>query len=153
MIDALGAFDAEKEMVNIVDHNKQKVLDLQREQMMEGRGIDGQFIRPFYSENPYFKTMEQSQAYARWKQKITPNSKRPLDVPNLFINGRFHDSLFVEVGGNEFDIDATDYDATDIMSVHKNAIGLNDASRLEFAEKITIPEFGKVLKEKTGIDI
>lgn len=151
LINNLKNFDEEQAVIVIIEKNEEKIVDLQRDQMMEGRGVDGNFIRPYYSENPYFKTAEAAKKYAKWKAKITPNPQRPEDVPNLYINGYFHSSLFVKIMNDQFEID-TDADfGGDVFDVHKNAQGLNEEKRLLFAENITIPQFAEALKLATGL--
>ncbi len=156
LIDDLGAFDTQKEVVDIIEANTDLIVEMQSDQWMEGRGVDGEFLRPFYSENPYFKSKESAARYAKWKQKITPNPQRPDDVPNLYINGYLHSLLYADVYG-EGSLDAMlkiDSDAPfapKVFSVHKNALGLNEEKRLLFAENVTLPEFKKILQEKTGL--
>lgn len=152
-IDKLKSFDFGKEMEVIVETNTDKIADLQREQMLEGRGVDGDYIRPFYSENPFFKKPGAAQRYAAWKQKITPNPKRPLDVPNLFVDGTFHKSLFVDVDDKMFEIKTDVSFGEDVFAVHQNAQGLDEDSRMQFAEEVTLPTIKDVLLEKTGLVI
>lgn len=151
IITGLKSFNAHDEVLLIVENNSQKLSDLQREQMLKGRGVDGEYIRPFYSENPYFKKPGAALKYAQWKQKITPNAERPEDVPNLTINNRFHDSIYTKLSGDTFSMESDDSNADDIISVHQNAIGLDADSRLQFATEITLPEFAKVFEEKTTL--
>lgn len=153
LIDDLKGFNAGDVLQEIVENNLELLADLQRDQWMEGRGGDGEFIRPYYSENPYFKTPESAKKYAKWKQIITPNPQRPEDVPNLFINGYLHSSLYTSLRQDVFDITSDVDFAPKVFDVHKNAQGLNEEKRLLFAENITLPEFSKVLKEKTGLEL
>ena len=153
IINGLKNFDTTKEVNSIVEANKDTITELQKEQMLEGRGADGQFIRPFYSEDPYFKSAASAARYAEWKSKITPNEKRPKDVPNLFIDGTFHSSLFTKIGGGVFSIETKSFVGEKIFEEHPNAAGLDEENRKEFATKVTLPEFGKVLEQKTTIRI
>lgn len=152
-IASLGAFDFGQELETIVEQNTDEIVDLQRKQMLEGRGADGEYIRPFYSENPYFKSAAAAQRYAEWKQRIAPNPLRPLDVPNLFITGLFHDSLRAKVNGELFEIETDASFGQNVFDMHKNAQGLDEDSRLEFAETITLPAIQEVLLAKTGLKI
>lgn len=152
-ISKLQAFKAEDEVPAIVTENAGDLVKLQKEQLSEGRGIDGEFIRPLYSENPYFKTPEAAMRYAKYKQKITPNPLRPLDVPNLFINGRYvYDNIFVRLTKNVFSLEA-DGIGQQILDEHPNAAGLDAEKRAIFAEKIVLPQFKKVFKEKTNFNM
>lgn len=152
-IDRLSAFDFGQELQTIVEDNTDEIVELQRQQMLEGRGVDGEYIRPFYSENPFFKKPGAAERYALWKQKITPNANRPLDVPNLFVDGTFHDSLFATVGQGSFEVDTSASFGDSVFDVHKNAQGLDEDSRMEFAEKITMPAITEALLTKTGLQI
>jgi hypothetical protein len=148
----LEAFDFGREMEEIVNAYAPDLGDLQREQWYEGRGRDGDYIRPFYSEDPYFETPKQAKAYAAWKQKITPNPKRPEDVPNLIINGYFYSSLKPKIEGRVFDFDTNEF-GDKVLEEHPNAAGLDPERRQEFADTFTTPEIQFRLKEKTGLNI
>lgn len=87
----------------LVNHGE-NILDLQREQLFEGKASSGQDIRPYYSEdlkpNGFFYSVESAGRYAAWKldginYPYTARNRNP-DAPNLFINGRFHDELGVD---------------------------------------------------------
>jgi len=151
LIDDLRSFDFEKEQQEIVADNSEKLVELQREQMLEGRGIDGEYIRPFYSENPYFKTPEAAKRYAAWKKRITPNDKRPEDVPNLFVDGTLHRSLFAKVENQTFSILTNVSFGEKVFEVHKNAQGLDEESRKDFGMSVTLPQITQRLKDKTGL--
>jgi len=153
MITSLQAFDFGQELVTIVEDNKDKLADLQREQMMEGRGADGEYIRPFYSEDPYFKTPLAAKEYAEWKQRSFPNPKRPFDVPNLYINGYFHRSIFAIVSANEFTLTTNVELGDKVFDEHPNAQGLDEEKKMYFAENVTMPAIMLKLKEKTGLVI
>lgn len=153
LIGNLQKFNWEIELDIIVTNNLDKVIEMQQEQMMEGKGVDGEYIRPFYSENPYFKTAEAAHKYALWKAKITPNSKRPLDVPNLYINGYYQSSIQARVSAKTLTIGSDSSISGEVEDVHKNALGLNKDSRTKFANEITLPEIKKVFKEQTGLEI
>jgi len=153
LINDLRAFDFGQELQEIVADSAESLVELQRQQMLEGRGEDGEFIRPFYSENPYFKSVEAAARYAAWKQKITPNPKRPLDVPNLFIDGTLHKSLFAKVEDKTFSILAGASFGDKVFEVHKNAQGLDEESRKEFGATVTLPQITIRLREKTGLVI
>lgn len=88
---------------NTVIRHPDDILDLQREQLFEGKRSDGQDMRPYYSEDlkpkGYFYTVESAGRYAAWKQSginYPYNANRNPDAPNLYINGRFHDELGVQ---------------------------------------------------------
>jgi hypothetical protein len=154
IINGLQGFNSHDEVVKIVDDNQDVLVQLQKEQWMEGKGIDGQNIRPLYSEDPYFKTPEAARRYAEWKQRITPNDKRDFDAPNLFINGYYvHNSLGMTLSGDDFFLDPTSPKGKDILDEHPNASGLSPEQRLYFAEEKLLPKFAEILREKTTLQL
>lgn len=80
------------------------VLELQLGQLWDGKASSGDDIRPYYSEDlkptGYFHSKESAGRYADWKQSITPNSNRNPDSPNLYIVGKFHSELAVNMGAD-----------------------------------------------------
>lgn len=85
---------------NVVVRHGEEILDLQREQLFEGKASSGNDIRPYYSEDlkpkGYFYSVETAGRYAAWKASginYPYKASRNPDAPNLFINGRFHDEL------------------------------------------------------------
>lgn len=127
------------------------VLSIQKEQMMEGKNIFGENIRPLYSENPYFKKPGAAQRYAEWKAKITPNAKRDKDAPNLFINGKFHSSVKSVFGDNEIKVFSDSSLGSKVLSVHKDVLGLNPEKAGQFAHEKVLPELLKNLRSGLGI--
>lgn len=78
-----------------------------REQLSSGQDGDGRLLRPTYLEDPWFNSPEAgswrggADRYMAWKREITPPydsswlgiPRRPVDTPNLFIDGTFHRSI------------------------------------------------------------
>lgn len=93
---------------NAIVRHGEDILDLQREQLFEGKASSGEDIRPFYSEDlkpsGYFYSVETARRYADWKREginYPYRANRNPDAPNLYINGRFHDEI-----GVRFDYDS-----------------------------------------------
>ncbi|RYZ78338.1 MAG: hypothetical protein EOP04_29920, partial [Proteobacteria bacterium] len=100
---------------------------LNQQQMLEGKLANGRDIYPTYFEDPYFKTPEAAKRYSDWKDKITPNPKRKKGVPNLFINGAFHNSLTLEVQDQEYLVNASFFKAEAIIDKFtEDVLGLNE---------------------------
>lgn len=119
--------------------NDDLLVILNQKQLMEGKDSEGNDLRPYYSEDPYFKTPEAAQKYIAWKQKITPNSKRNPDAPNLFINGYFHGSIFPVIGDKSFFNDSQVSLGKDLISRYPKALGANEES-LEVLRDAIRPE-------------
>lgn len=94
---------------------------LNKQQLLAGRRSDGQEITPGYLEDPYFKTRAQAQAYSDWKDRITPNPLRRPGVPNLFINGYYHDSRHITILGEKI-IYHADYKGEEIEQKYGDEI-------------------------------
>ena len=83
--------------------DREKIMDLQREQLFEGKDNDGNDMRPFYSEDlqpgGWFKSKDSALRYAMWKQtgiSYPVQVQRNPDAPNLYITGKFHSEIGVK---------------------------------------------------------
>ena len=83
--------------------DREKIMDLQREQLLEGKDNDGNDLRPFYSEDlqpeGWFKSKDSALRYAMWKQtgiSYPVQVQRNPDAPNLYITGKFHSEIGVK---------------------------------------------------------
>lgn len=118
---------------DVIVQHPDDILDLQRQQLFEGKRSDGEDIRPFYSEdlkpNGYFHSVETAGRYAGWKQSginypYKANNRNP-DAPNLYINGRFHDELGVQFGSDSVGVvPTTPYAAGIVAKYGINTFGL-----------------------------
>ena len=85
-----------------------EILDLQREQLAEGKASNGEDLRPYYSEDlraggGWFLSSASAANYASWKQSISnpyEAGERNPDAPNLFITGKFYGEIGVEFGSD-----------------------------------------------------
>ena len=86
---------------DVLEMHDKEIVDLQRTQLLEGKGSDGQDIHPFYTEDlkpqGYFKSAATAANYRAWKQTISypKNVQRNPNAPNLYITGVFHNDLNV----------------------------------------------------------
>lgn len=92
------------------------VLTLIREQIYSGVDGDGKYLSPTYDNDPFFeepgKWYHRAKDYKAWKYRITPPetslylhlAPRPVEVPNLFIDGTFFGQINAEMRGRELDI-------------------------------------------------
>ena len=90
----------------VLEPHGNEIVDLQRTQLLMGKGSDGQDIHPFYSEDlkpqGYFKSSATAANYRGWKQQLSypKNVQRNPDAPNLYITGVFHNDLNVSFGAD-----------------------------------------------------
>lgn len=113
---------------------KDTILELQKDQLLTGKGNDGQDLSPGYLEDPYFKTPAEALAYLAWKQKITPDPRRNPNAPNLFINGFLHSKFRVEADQDGYHVDNDSADYADINAKYHGAqAGLSPENTKKYA--------------------
>jgi hypothetical protein len=131
----------------VVSRTPDVLLDLNRDQLLQGRDADGELLSPTYMNDPYFNTEESGRwfhnagGYFKMKrflenlhrQRMTYAElygEKPTDVPNLIITGPFQNSFFIRVSRDSYTIGATYVDADDISAKYKNRVyGLAPKSR------------------------
>lgn len=86
----------------LLEGRSDDLLDMLQEQMGAGQAASGDDIRPYYTEDNYFKSRESAERYADWKESFMPNNRRNRLAPNLYINGKFWSEIAVRFGANEF---------------------------------------------------
>lgn len=112
-----------------MDSNQSVFVRSIREQIYSGLKGDGTHLSPTYDDDPYFEEpgtwFQGSQRYKAWKAEITPPEPsamlglppRPLSVPNLFINGKFHSEIASAKGDRQIEIKVAESgDGPDIVS-------------------------------------
>jgi hypothetical protein len=126
---------------------KKLVVKMNQDQLWEGKSSEGVDLRPYYSEDPYFKTKQQALAYKNWKKKITPNPKRYDDAPNLFINGYFHDSITIRKSNNMMEFGVVNSFSAKIIDKYPLAMGLTEDNEKKLVRDNIIDTFSKKLKD------
>jgi len=145
----IKALDTDKICVDVIVENKDELLALNKEQLLEGKNNEGGDM-PSYLNDPYFKSLKSAQAYSDWKDEITPNPKRKKGVMNLFIVGTYHDSIELTIEGLKINYQAS-FLGPEIESKHPNIYGLGPEKRIEYKEKFTLPVFKKKMEKATGL--
>lgn len=136
-------------IAEVVSENPNRVLDLNRKQLLRGQGKDGKLLSPKYSEDPWFKSAESANRYALWKQKLNPEA--PFDTPDLYINGRTHNAMQGQVSGAVFHIETTVPWAADLdRKYNGNELGLNEQSLEEYRPELLTGICIK-LKQRIGL--
>lgn len=109
-----------------------RIVELQKEQLAEGKAASGEDLRPYYSEDikptGYFNSTATAANYAAWKQTINnpyeAGARNP-DAPNLFITGKFYGEIGVEFGSDRARIVALTPFAAQVMAKYgADAFGL-----------------------------
>lgn len=106
----------------VLQNHGDDIVDMQRTQLLMGKGSDGQDLHPFYSEDlkpkGYFRSRRSAENYRAWKQDLSyPKSvKRNPDAPNLYITGVFHNDLNVRFDADSVTIVPDTAYAANIMA-------------------------------------
>lgn len=148
--DALRDFKDKKEIYisEILNSLRAELLDAQRRQLFQGQASSGENIRPLYSEDlkpgGYFKSAESAARYASWKAAYVPYPNNEgflcdIDVPNLFITGKFHSELDVSVSPTIILFDGASSYANEIIAKYGlETFGLSWEHWHEFFEEYEI---------------
>lgn len=106
----------------VLQGHGEDIVDLQRTQLLMGKGSDGNDLHPFYSEDlkprGYFRSRRSADNYRAWKQELSyPKTvKRNPDAPNLYITGVFHNDLNVRFNADSVAVVPDTAYAANIMS-------------------------------------
>ena len=86
----------------VLRNHEQDIMEQQHIQLLEGKGSDGNDLRPYYTEDlqphGYFKSQQSASNYMAWKESLNYpySAERNSDAPNLYINGRFYSEMEVK---------------------------------------------------------
>lgn len=116
----------------VLNDRREEIIASQREQLLEGKGSDGNDMRPYYSEDlkpdGWFHSKESAMRYALWKKtgiSYPVDVQRNTDAPNLYINGKFHGEMEVRAGSTSVGVyPKTLYAATIMGKYGMNKFGL-----------------------------
>jgi len=124
---------------DIMEQHTDELAEYNRKQLMQGKNNKDELLSPKHSENPFFKSRESALRYAGWKHRMNPLA--PFDVPDLRINGFYHDSISFSRRADTLTADSNAPFAGKIESTFKNtALGLNQESKeTVYAEIIRSP--------------
>lgn len=131
------------------------MVQMNKDQLWDGKTTEGVNITPGYMEDPYFETPKKGQNYAIWKKKISGNPARSFNTPNFFIDGRLvYDTLKVKKNADHLEIEPDgSYDgsrAADFDKKYKNIYGLTRNNLNIIIEKLK-PKLKVRIKQKLGI--
>lgn len=150
----------ENAVAECLTQNKSVVEDLIGEQLYSGLDGDTNSLRPSYSDDPFFdikgRWYHDSDGYIEWKKNITPPiasprlnlPPRPLDVPNLYITGTFHESIRATVNGGKVSINTVGFsDGPDIVRKYgDNILNLGMDAREYIVLEMLKPFVGNFFK-------
>ena len=106
----------------VLRNHEDDIMEQQHIQLLEGKGSDGNDLRPFYTEDVkphgYFNDQQSASNYMAWKQSLSyPYTVgRNPNAPNLYINGRFYSEMEVRFEAETLGIYPTSGFASEIMA-------------------------------------
>lgn len=145
------ALNTDKVINEVVQDSTGELADLNRDQMYDGKTKDGNNITPSYLDDPYFKSRESAKRYSDWKDKITPSSKRSPGTPNLFINGRYHNSIRVVASSDKVTFQTQDPAARSIEAKFDKIYGLGGEYKKNFLKDTLQPKIKEKITKATGL--
>jgi hypothetical protein len=109
------------------------ILDLNKDQLLQGRNADGELLSPTYTNDPYFETPDAADRYFRMKRALEGHHRarmryvelygeKPIDVPNLIVTGPFQDSMFIRTTRTFYVINSMYQDANEINEKYKGRV-------------------------------
>ncbi|MCR8892443.1 hypothetical protein [Bacteroides sp. ET336] len=151
----------ENAVAECLTQKKSVVEDLIGEQLYSGLDGDTNSLRPSYSDDPFFdikgRWYHDSDGYIEWKKNITPPiasprlnlPPRPIDVPNLYITGTFHESIRATVNGGKVLINTVGFsDGPDIVRKYgDNILNLGMDAREYIVLEMLKPFVGNFFKK------
>lgn len=163
-IDALKSFrsDMGEIMADILSDREDELLGRQRDQLASGLDSEGEDIIPSYSQDikptGYFNTVSAAERYAAWKQNINVplydrRFERDPDSPNLFVSGKFHSELAVDVSNSEILFyGGTPYAENIINRYGLDKFGLNEQFWRMVMENGVITELRTKMREYLNLE-
>jgi hypothetical protein len=124
---------------------KDAFLELNKQQMYDGKNRLGENLTPSYLDDPYFKSRESAKRYSDWKDRITPSAKRPSGTPNLYISGAYYNSQFIQRSKGGLQYNASTPMAAKIEAKYPNLYGLSAAYKIEYINLMKPIFFEKIL--------
>lgn len=143
MIQAMKSVDFDKIIDSSFIELSEKILDLNKEQLLAGQTSTGEMLRPKYTEDPYFKNRGAAVRYAIWKKGLEDSGQIPksrygtkyFTAPNLFIKGTLHGNMRIRPDGQYLDFDADGF-GSGFDQKYKNMYGLQDQGIEEINPKL-----------------
>ena len=160
-------------IADILTSHQDLIIDLVKEQLLSGRDSDNNLLAPEYLNDPHFRSNKRSDKPKKKGQKSAAEryfdkkkeledkhnkmkkfgnlfDTKPEGVPNLIVNGNFHEGIYINIMGQTYVIDST-YEDSDAIQRKYNyrVLDLNKVSIDKLTELIR-PELEKALNDRYG---
>lgn len=147
----LQDFNVYATMRTIVKRNERAFADSTRFRLLAGLDRNDAYL-PKYTSDPFFKSIEAANNYARWKAYISPNKEKPADVMDFYISGDYHRTINASLNGNIIDIYSNARINSDINDkTNDKALGVSPNQADELMDKILFDELLEETNQKTGL--
>ena len=145
-ISNLTSFNWGDELNTIVEGNTDALLTLQEQQMASG--VDSNNEPTALEGNGYQpSTIEHKQKYGQGLGAVT-------DKVTGYMTGALYAALEAKVDDDTFSFDSTvDYFPALLDRTGEQWMGLNDDSKKQFGENVTLPAIQLIFRDKTGFQI
>lgn len=130
-------FNLIREAMAIVNKTTDVIVKVQQDQLFHGKDKDGKDLKPY-----------RSAMYAA--EKLSMN---PLGVTDLKYTGAFYAGMFVDVGGDYFEIDSQDDKSDELTAKYGNIWGLNKEGRTSYIETSFMPGLKEIIGEKLKLSL
>jgi hypothetical protein len=132
MADRFRAFDLMRECMGIISNTQPELIKTQQDQLFHGKDKDDKDLMSYASD-----------IYADLKQRMNP-----LGVTDLKLTGSFYKEMFVDVGGDSFEINSMDDKADDLTAKYGNIWGLNTQGRTSYILETFRPQLRQRVEDK-----
>lgn len=152
MLQRIRGINLKEEAGFIIDQNLDKLKALNIGQMMQGKSNKGVLFSPTHSDNPFFKSPEKGLAYARFKQRLFPDS--PFNIANFRITGYYQDGISFSRRGETVSAESNATFADKIQTeFNDSTLGLNENSKDRVWNDIIKSPMLHSLADKIGCDV
>jgi hypothetical protein len=134
----LASIDVNREVAVIILADPDPLLDLNREQLMEGFDADGKRLPPY-----------RSKSYADFKHNVI-NAQAGLGNPDYYLTGATHAAMFLRLAGNRIEISSTTPQVPDLLARNGRPFGLNDTAKSSYVNFYLQDALLKRIKYITG---
>lgn len=143
MIEGITSLNTKEEVITIIEKNRERITELQLQQMAAGIDKTGEE-----------RTDEYSPFTVRYKKEYGEGLGAETDRVTFFMSGEMYSEMKTRVDGDEFFTEADNFKFDKMVErVGLEKYGLDPQSRLTMADEVVLPEFSTLYFLQTGIKV